>query len=347
MEKKKIYYSINLKVLLRRHWFFIAIFPIILFAETFPSLGATGGILHPEWTVKYLSVGVIFFISGISMTMDELLNAASSYHIHAFIQCFTFICIPVMVLVLTTILRFLFSGINVWILQGLLTVSCMPPPVSSAVIITKAIGGNEAAAVFNSILGSFIGIIISPILLLYFSGSTALIFMLGSMLLLGQTVLIPLIVGILLKHFKIIRSTKSLPLTFVGQLILLFIIYTTFCDAFIDAKDTSMTALDIVLSIFLVLLFHMLSMYVCFHTSQCFPWYSASDIVAITICSSYKSLTLGIPILRILFSGYSHFSQIMLPLLLYQPIQIMMGGFIAPPFKLWMISNKNRMKILP
>lgn len=86
--------------------------------------------------------------------------------------------------------------------------------------------------------------------------------MLGSMLLLGQTVLIPLIVGILLKHFKIIRSTKSLPLTFIGQLILLFIIYTTFCDAFIDAKDTSMTALDIVLSIFLgknLLIFYMYS----------------------------------------------------------------------------------------
>lgn len=78
MDKKKVYYSLNIKVLLRRHWFFVAIFPIILFAETFPSLGATGGILHPEWSVKYLSVGIIFFISGISMTMDELLNAASS-----------------------------------------------------------------------------------------------------------------------------------------------------------------------------------------------------------------------------------------------------------------------------
>lgn len=42
----------------------------------------------------------------------------------------------------------------------------MPPPVSSAVILTKAVGGNEAAAVFNSALGSFLGILITPITLL-------------------------------------------------------------------------------------------------------------------------------------------------------------------------------------
>lgn len=32
----------------------------------------------------------------------------------------------------------------------------MPPPVSSAVILTKAVGGNEAGAIFNSALGSFL-----------------------------------------------------------------------------------------------------------------------------------------------------------------------------------------------
>jgi solute carrier family 10 (sodium/bile acid cotransporter), member 7 len=47
-------------------------------------------------------------------------------------------------------------------------VSCMPPPVSSAVILTRAVGGNEAAAIFNSAFGSFLGIIVTPLTLLYF-----------------------------------------------------------------------------------------------------------------------------------------------------------------------------------
>lgn len=44
----------------------------------------------------------------------------------------------------------------------------MPPPVSTAVILTKAVGGNEAGAVFNSALGSFLGIIVTPLCLLLF-----------------------------------------------------------------------------------------------------------------------------------------------------------------------------------
>lgn len=76
------------------------------------------GILHPEWTVKYIAVGIIFFISGISMTLGDILITTTSYKLHAFIQCFTFICIPVLVLTLTVVLKFIFGGINTWILKG-------------------------------------------------------------------------------------------------------------------------------------------------------------------------------------------------------------------------------------
>ena len=50
------------------------------------------------------------------------------------------------------------------------TLSCLPPPVSSAVILTQAAGGNEAAAVFNSALGSVLGIFATPFLLLSLVG---------------------------------------------------------------------------------------------------------------------------------------------------------------------------------
>jgi sodium/bile acid cotransporter 7 len=36
----------------------------------------------------------------------------------------------------------------------------MPPPVSSAVILTKSAAGDEAAAIFNSALGSLLGIFV-------------------------------------------------------------------------------------------------------------------------------------------------------------------------------------------
>lgn len=61
----------------------------------------------------------------------------------------------------------LISSININALKSsLITVGCMPPPVSSAVILTRSAGGNETAALFNSIIGSLLGVIITPIILL-------------------------------------------------------------------------------------------------------------------------------------------------------------------------------------
>lgn len=47
--------------------------------------------------------------------------------------------------------------------------------------------------------------------------------------------------------------------------------------------------------------------------------------------------------LRILFAGYAHFSQITLPLLVYHPTQIVLGGFLAPMLKRWVHRNRSRL----
>lgn len=56
-----------------------------------------------------------------------------------------------------------------------------------------------------------------------------------------------------------------------------------------------------------------------------------------------KSLALcilGIPILRIMFHGYSHLSQISLPLLVYHPTQIILGGLVVSQIKDWMHTQR-------
>eukprot|EP00494_Astrolonche_serrata_P027096 UN27359 len=46
----------------------------------------------------------------------------------------------------------------------------MPPPVSSAVVLTRACEGNDASAVCASAIGSFLGLVITPISLLVWTG---------------------------------------------------------------------------------------------------------------------------------------------------------------------------------
>ncbi|XP_055261203.1 sodium/bile acid cotransporter 7 isoform X3 [Moschus berezovskii] len=139
---------------MRKEWFLIGIVLAIAGAKLEPSIGVNGGPLKPEITVSYIAVATIFFNSGLSLNTEELTSALVHIKLHLFIQIFTLAFFPAAVWLFLQLLSI--TPINEWLLKGLQTVGCMPPPVSSAVILTKAVGGNEAAAIFNSAFGSFL-----------------------------------------------------------------------------------------------------------------------------------------------------------------------------------------------
>ncbi|KAM5307519.1 sodium/bile acid cotransporter 7 isoform 3-T3 [Glossophaga mutica] len=139
---------------MRKEWFMIGIVLAIAGAKLEPSIGVNGGPLKPEITVSYIAVATIFFNSGLSLKTEELTSALVHMRLHLFIQIFTLAFFPATMWLFLQLLSI--TPINEWLLKGLQTVGCMPPPVSSAVILTKAVGGNEAAAIFNSAFGSFL-----------------------------------------------------------------------------------------------------------------------------------------------------------------------------------------------
>ncbi|XP_075218619.1 sodium/bile acid cotransporter 7-B-like isoform X2 [Lycorma delicatula] len=299
--------------IVKKHWFLIGILGSIFFAEVYPSLGSMGGTLKPEWSVNYIAITIIFFFYGLLLSTSDILLALRRIKVHLFIQIFTFILFPIFVLFINSMLKITFS-VNDWILKGLAIVSCMPPPISSAIIITRAVGGNEAVAVCNTIIGSFIGLFVTPLALFFILGTTAVVSVTTALITLCETVLLPLGVGQLARGAGFLSFQnvvlKVLPcvkfnLTTFGQLTLLFILYSTFCDVFLT-HDIPMIASDILITVIL-----------------------------------------GIPVLKILFSGYAHFSQITLPLFLYHPTQTILGGLLVPYLKKWLITNKNEEKLLP
>ncbi|KAJ7407278.1 hypothetical protein BTVI_63618 [Pitangus sulphuratus] len=97
--------------------------------------------LKPEITITYIAVSAIFFNSGLSLKTEELTSALMHVKLHLFVQIFTLVFFPTAIWVFLQLLSI--TPINEWLLKGLQTVGCMPPPVSSAVILTKAVGGNE------------------------------------------------------------------------------------------------------------------------------------------------------------------------------------------------------------
>ena len=103
--------------------------------------------------MKYLAVALIFFLSGLGLRPRQLAGAVANVPLHSLIQGFTLVAVPIFVRYVVA--PFLYrAGLDRWLCEGLVAVACLPPPVSSAVILTKAAGGNEAAAIFNSAFGS-------------------------------------------------------------------------------------------------------------------------------------------------------------------------------------------------
>ncbi|XP_019763786.2 sodium/bile acid cotransporter 7-B [Dendroctonus ponderosae] len=324
---------------LRKNWLLSAILGCIFLAGLFPDFGSKHGPLKTEYSVKYGAVSLMFLISGFSLKTDSILRTFQHYRLHLFIQVFTFVFIPIFTQCFVKILALF--GINGWVLKGLITVACMPPPVSSAVILTRAAQGNETAAIFNSLVGSFLGIILTPLSLLLNLGSTTIVPLFSTVTQLTTTVLLPLVLGQAIKVYTQLPGQR-IPLNTISQCALLFVIYTTFCDTFL-VPETGLSALDVIITIFSVLLLQMILIILSFKLANWFKgMFSPAEVIAIVFCSTHKSLTLGIPILRIMFHGYSHLSQISLPLLVYHPTQIILGGLLAPQLKDWLHSHRAR-----
>uniref|UniRef100_A0A8C5LSA4 Sodium/bile acid cotransporter n=1 Tax=Leptobrachium leishanense TaxID=445787 RepID=A0A8C5LSA4_9ANUR len=316
---------------LRKEWFILGIILVIVAAKWEPFVGEKGGPLKPEITVTYIAVSAIFFNSGLSLKTEELTSALMHVKLHLFVQLFTLAFFPTAIWLFLQVLSL--TSINEWLLKGLQTVSCMPPPVSSAVILTKAVGGNE-------------GIVVTPLLLLLFLGSSSSVPFTSIFSQLFMTVVVPLIIGqIVRRYIKDWLERKKPPFGAISSCVLLMIIYTTFCDTFSNPNidlDTFSLVLIIFIIFFIQLAFMLLTFL--FSTSNN-SGFTPADTVAIVFCSTHKSLTLGIPMLKIVFAGYEHLSLISVPLLIYHPAQILLGSVLVPTIKSWMLSRQKALKL--
>lgn len=332
----------------RKEWFMVGIVVAIGAAKLEPSVGVNGGPLKPEITVSYIAVATIFFNSGLSLKTEELTSALVHLKLHLFIQIFTLAFFPATIWLFLQLLSV--TSINEWLLKGLQTVGCMPPPVSSAVILTKAVGGNEAAAIFNSAFGSFLGIVVTPLLLLLFVstllGSSSSVPFTSIFSQLFMTVVVPLIIGqIVRRYIKDWLERKKPPFGVVSSSVLLMIIYTTFCDTFSN-PHIDLDKFSLVLILFIIVSIQLSFMLLTFiFSTRNNSGFTPADTVAIIFCSTHKSLTLGIPMLKIVFAGHEHLSLISVPLLIYHPAQILLGSVLVPTIKSWMVSRQKGVKL--
>eukprot|EP00041_Stephanoeca_diplocostata_P014416 m.261221 g.261221 ORF g.261221 m.261221 type:complete len:337 (-) comp19692_c0_seq4:461-1471(-) len=329
---------------IKKHWFVLGIAVVILLAQLAPWIGSRDGPLVPQITVKVLGVSFIFFSSGLTLKSEDLGRSFLQVRLHMFVQLFTMAAIPVCMHFLVLLLSRV-TSLHPMLLKGLMIVGCMPPPVSSATILTRASGGNEAAAIFNSAFGSFMGIFVTPALLLNTIGIASNVPVTHIVLSLGSTVVLPLLFGQVLRYYMWIPiKALNIPFGTLSSVVLLMIIYTAFCDTFLSDFAVDSSSLY---ALVLLVAFCISSTSVAAFLLSKSLGFSRRDVVCMMFSSTHKSLTLGMPMMKIIFEGNPNLSLISLPLLMYHPMQIMLGSFVVPSAKAWIDRGATMDPLLP
>uniref|UniRef100_A0A8C3Q5D9 Solute carrier family 10 member 7 n=1 Tax=Geospiza parvula TaxID=87175 RepID=A0A8C3Q5D9_GEOPR len=147
------------------------------------------------------------------------------------------------------------------------------------------------------------------------------------------------------RYIKDWLERKKPPFGAISSCVLLMIIYTTFCDTFAN-PNIDLDKFSLIIIVFIIFSIQMSFMFLTFlFSTRNNSAFTPADTVAIVFCSTHKSLTLGIPMLKIVFAGYEYLSLISVPLLIYHPAQILLGSLLVPTIKSWMVSRQKALKL--
>jgi sodium/bile acid cotransporter 7 len=129
-----------------RNFFLVGMMVAVSFAKLLPELGKNGSVLRPELFIGKYGVTTIFLLSGLSIKLKELTNAAVNMKLNGLIQMISFAAWPFLVgLPLTKGIGFIFPGLlPPALLDGLLILCCLPTTLNMCILLTsKAEGSGE------------------------------------------------------------------------------------------------------------------------------------------------------------------------------------------------------------
>jgi hypothetical protein len=143
------------KTFASKNSFLLGMFVSVGLARVFPALGKNGGVLRPELFIGKFGVTLIFLLSGISLELSDLTQAASNFKLNTMVQLVTFGAWPVLGLGLRAVFStFLPNAFPQALLDGLLILTCLPTTVNMCIFLTSAAGGNVASSLWNAIVSN-------------------------------------------------------------------------------------------------------------------------------------------------------------------------------------------------
>jgi solute carrier family 10 (sodium/bile acid cotransporter), member 7 len=205
----------------------------ILIAWLYPPLGAV--YVAPMITANWVAVCYIFVLFGLGVRTEEFTSALTKMPFNALVQVYNFGFISGVVFGVTRLLAM--AGILTQNLaDGMAICGCLPMSINVGIVLTMAAGGDEAVAIFNTSFGNFVGVFLSPALILGYLGTIGYVDVGQVYMKLSLIVIVPLIVGQLIQ--RLVRPVREFYFahkkTFkkTAEWALVFIIFTIFSRNF-------------------------------------------------------------------------------------------------------------------
>jgi len=277
----------------------------------------------------------IFLLSGLSVELSELKDAAANIKLNALVQLTSFLAWPFLigVPVVSAIKRFIPNILTPALLDGVLILTCLPTTVNMCVILTRSAGGNVSSALCNAVIGNMMGIFATPALLVHFFGSTIQLPFVKIVLKLCNKVLVPVAIGQLLRSAgaKGFYMKNKKKFKIMQESILIGLVWNAFCNAF-----TAGLGIELRHAVFLLCLLptlHLGSMFVLFKLFRSKALnFTKREVVAGMYCASHKTLAFGLPLVNTFFEGNSNLAAYCAPIMFIHPLQLVLGSLLTGTF---------------
>jgi sodium/bile acid cotransporter 7 len=310
----------------RVDWFLIGMIAATALAWAFPEPGAAGGWMQPELLTK-ASVALIFFLHGLTLSFAALRAGALNWRLHVLIQSCTFLLFPLIGLALHLLLA---GRISAELMLGVFFLCALPSTVSSSVALTAAAKGNVAGAVFNATLSSLIGIVLTPLWIALVMKTSGEMRPLGPVVLdLLKWLVAPLAAGQAIRPLLGAWAMRHKPkIAVIDRLTILLLVYTSFCDSFKEGVWARNGFVQLAgVTAFCAGLFAVV-LWVTSRAAHRFG-FSREDRIAAVFCGSKKTLASGVPMAKLIFGAHPALGMILLPIMVYHPLQLIVGGYLA------------------
>ena len=272
-----------------------------------------------------VAIALLFFLYGARLSTQEALNGLKHWRLHLTILAFTFVVYPLIGIAL----RPLTAVISHDMYLGILFLTLVPSTVQSSVAFTSIAKGNVAGAIVSASASNLVGVIITPLLVMFLMGTGGGVHIDTSVF--GEIALLllaPFVLGQFTRRW-VGKVAQSKATKVVDRGSIAMVVYSAFSKGVVDGIWSSISLWDLAFLVVFAAIFVAFMLWLTRKASQKMG-FNRADTIAIEFCGSKKSLATGLPMASVIFaSGGASLGLLILPLMIYHQVQLMMCSWLA------------------